>query len=146
MIQRQTAPHDFKSALLNLNHGRLFGGESFLPRLCLLWNSNQKIPNNLPPYFPVNYDHCMAFTRTNNLLCSPSQLSNVHFKSCATLTSALVCLDSTAVSIFVVILVELTNTVFVNSTNITTNIETAALSTGEGIHRDADLFSEKGFV
>ena len=38
---------------------------------------------------------------------------------------------SIAVSIFVVILVELTNTVFVfvNSTNITTNIETAALST-----------------
>ena len=55
-------------------------------------------------------------------------------------------IDSTAVSIFVVVLVELTNTVFVNSTNITTNIETAALSTGEGIHRDADLFSEKGFV
>ena len=38
-------------------------------------------------------------------------------------------LNSTAVSIFVVILVELTNTVFVNSTNITTNIETAVLST-----------------
>ena len=37
-------------------------------------------------------------------------------------------LDSTAISIFVVILVELTNTVFANSTNITTNIETAALS------------------
>ena len=41
-------------------------------------------------------------------------------------------LDSTAVSIFVVMLVELTNTVllfvFVNSTNMTTNIETAALS------------------
>ena len=37
--------------------------------------------------------------------------------------------DSTAVTIFVVMLVELTNTVFVNSTNITTNIETAALST-----------------
>ena len=37
-------------------------------------------------------------------------------------------LDSTAVSIFVVIWVELTNTVFVNSINITTNIETAALS------------------
>ena len=36
--------------------------------------------------------------------------------------------DSTAGSIFVVILVELTNTVFFNSTNITTNIETAALS------------------
>ena len=34
--------------------------------------------------------------------------------------------DSTAVSMFVVILVELTNTV--NSTNLTTNIETAALS------------------
>ena len=32
-----------------------------------------------------------------------------------------------AVSIFVVILVELTNTVFVNSTNISTNIETAVL-------------------
>ena len=32
-------------------------------------------------------------------------------------------LDSAAVSIFVVILVELKNTVFVNSTNITTNIE-----------------------
>ena len=37
-------------------------------------------------------------------------------------------LDSTAVSIFVDILVELTNTVFVNSTNITINIEMAALS------------------
>ena len=37
-------------------------------------------------------------------------------------------LDSAAVSIFVVILVKLTNPVFVNSTNITTNIETAALS------------------
>ena len=44
-------------------------------------------------------------------------------------------LDSAAVSIFVVILVELTNSVFVNSntefansTNITTNIETAVLS------------------
>ena len=37
--------------------------------------------------------------------------------------------DSTAVSIFVVILVKLTNTAFVNSTNITTNIETAVLST-----------------
>ena len=38
----------------------------------------------------------------------------------------MVYLDSTAVSIFVVILIELT--VFVNSTNITTNIETAVLS------------------
>ena len=37
-------------------------------------------------------------------------------------------LDSTAVSIFVVILVQLTNTVFVNSINVTTNIETAVLS------------------
>ena len=37
-------------------------------------------------------------------------------------------LNSAAVSIFVVILVKLTNTVFVNSTNITTNIETAVLS------------------
>ena len=41
-------------------------------------------------------------------------------------------LDSTAVSIFVVMLVELTNTVlvfvFVNSNNMSTNIETAALS------------------
>ena len=44
--------------------------------------------------------------------------------------------DSTAVLIFVVILIELTNTntntntntVFVNSTNISTNIETAVLS------------------
>ena len=36
--------------------------------------------------------------------------------------------DSAAVSIFVVILIELTNKVFVNSTNITTNVETAALS------------------
>ena len=38
--------------------------------------------------------------------------------------------DSAAVSIFVVILVELTNTdtFFVNSTNITTNIETTVLS------------------
>ena len=37
-------------------------------------------------------------------------------------------LESTVVSIFLVILVELTNTAFVNSTNITTNIETAVLS------------------
>ena len=36
--------------------------------------------------------------------------------------------DSAAVSILEVILVELTNTVFVNSTNITTNIEAAVLS------------------
>ena len=45
-------------------------------------------------------------------------------------------LDSAAVSVFVVILVELTNTVFVfvfiNSTNITTNIETAVLSKAGG--------------
>ena len=37
-------------------------------------------------------------------------------------------LDSTAVSIFVVIFVELKNTVFVNSTNITTNIDPAVLT------------------
>ena len=37
-------------------------------------------------------------------------------------------LDCAAVSIFVVILVDLTNIVFVNSTNINTNIETAVLS------------------
>ena len=37
--------------------------------------------------------------------------------------------DSTAVSICVDILVDLTNTVFVNSTNISKNIETAVLST-----------------
>ena len=42
------------------------------------------------------------------------------------------CIDSTAVSIFAVILVELTNTVFVNSTNIPTNIEAAVLSRGGG--------------
>ena len=37
-------------------------------------------------------------------------------------------IDSTAVSIFEDVLVELTNTVFVNSTNTTTNIEMAVLS------------------
>ena len=37
--------------------------------------------------------------------------------------------DSTAVSVFVDILVDLTNTVFVKLTNIFTNIETAVLST-----------------
>ena len=37
-------------------------------------------------------------------------------------------LESTVVSIFLVILVELTNTVFFNSTNITKNIETVVLS------------------
>ena len=43
-------------------------------------------------------------------------------------------IDSTAVLLFVYILVELTNTVFVfvNSTNITTNIETAAQSRQQG--------------
>ena len=40
-------------------------------------------------------------------------------------------LDSTAVSIFIVKLVELTNAVFVNSTNISTNIETAVQSSLE---------------
>ena len=44
-------------------------------------------------------------------------------------------LDSAAVSIFVVILVELTNTVFVNSTNISTNIETAVLSKPSRSHQ-----------
>ena len=38
-------------------------------------------------------------------------------------------LDSAAASMFVVILVELTNTVFVNATTITTDIKTAVLST-----------------
>ena len=38
-------------------------------------------------------------------------------------------MDSTAVSIFVVIFIELTNTVFLHSTNITTNIKTPVLST-----------------
>ena len=45
----------------------------------------------------------------------------------------------TAVSIFVVILVELTNTVFVNSTNIKTNIETAVLSKAVWLSFDIDL-------
>ena len=50
-------------------------------------------------------------------------------------------LDSAAVSIFLVILVELTNTVFVNSTNnITTNIETAVLSKLE------QFFIQKSFT
>ena len=40
----------------------------------------------------------------------------------------MVALDSTANSIFVVILVELTNTVFVNSTSISTDNETTVLS------------------
>ena len=40
----------------------------------------------------------------------------------------LIGLDITAVSIFVTILVELTNAIFVNSTNITTTIETTVLS------------------
>ena len=39
-----------------------------------------------------------------------------------------IALDTTAVSIFEVILVELTNTVFVKSNNITANVETAMLS------------------
>ena len=37
-------------------------------------------------------------------------------------------IDSIAVSTFAVILFDFTNTVFVNSTNITTNIETAVVS------------------
>ena len=50
--------------------------------------------------------------------------------------------DSTAVSIFVVILVELTNTVFVNSIN-TTNNETGALSTVTGRTEDGRTESGK---
>ena len=38
-------------------------------------------------------------------------------------------MDLTAVSIFVVIFVELINSIFLHSTNITTNIETPVLST-----------------
>ena len=52
--------------------------------------------------------------------------------------------DSTAVSIFVVILVELTNTVFVNSTIITTYVETAALSTQQRPHLETRY--PNGFV
>ena len=44
-------------------------------------------------------------------------------------------LDSTAVPIFVDILVELANIIFVNSTDITTNIETAARSRSPGQDR-----------
>ena len=51
-----------------------------------------------------------------------------YFQQALLLQGIAVRVDSAAVSIFVVILVELTNTVFVNSTNITTNIETAVLS------------------
>ena len=50
------------------------------------------------------------------------------FQQALLLQGIAVRVDSAAVSIFVVILVELTNTVFVNSTNISTNIETAVLS------------------
>ena len=46
------------------------------------------------------------------------------------------CVESAAISIFEVELVELTNTVFVNSTNITTNIETAVLSSLESLYGD----------
>ena len=52
--------------------------------------------------------------------------------------------DSAAVSIFVVILVELTNTVFVNSTIITTYVETAALSTQQRPHLETRY--PNGFV
>ena len=50
-------------------------------------------------------------------------------------------MDSTAVSIFVVLLVELTNTVFVNSTITPSNIETAVLS--RGLRRGLTTMSRK---
>ena len=67
----------------------------------------------------------------NHCKCSSILLSIADFQARRTALNPLhntLCLDSTAVSIFVVIFVELTNTVFVTSTNITSNIETAALS------------------
>ena len=73
------------------------------------------------PLWPTPCAHTHFFTFTFASSCDQSPLCPIT-------------LDSTAVSIFVVILVELTNTVFVNSTNITTNIETAVLSTPEA-HR-----------
>ena len=80
------------------------------------------------------------------LAVDSAQYSPVHH------SSVYYSLDSAAVSIFVVILVELTNTdlsvchlsVFVNSTNITTNIETAVLSTTahqSPIHPSKDQYS-----
>ena len=48
--------------------------------------------------------------------------------------------DSTAVSIFEVTFVELTYTVFVNSTNVTTNIEAAALSSKKCRIHDFHIF------
>ena len=52
-----------------------------------------------------------------------------YFQQALLLQGIAVRVDSAAVSIFVDILVELTNIVIVNLTTITTNIETAALST-----------------
>ena len=56
------------------------------------------------------------------------------FQQALLLQGIAVRVDSAAVSIFVVILVELTNTVFVNSTKKTINIETAVLSNLEATH------------
>ena len=55
-------------------------------------------------------------------------------------------LDSAAVSTLVVILVELTNTVFVNSINITTNIDTAALSKSRLIFKIAQRMTVRDGV
>ena len=53
---------------------------------------------------------------------------NLSFQSVALSMELLDIVDSTAVSLFVVIMAEFTNRVFFNSTNITTMIETAVLS------------------
>ena len=58
----------------------------------------------------------------STLLCHVLQLSMISWCSLTLI------LDSTAVSIFVDVFVRLTKTLFVNSTTISANIETAVLS------------------
>ena len=72
--------------------------------------------------------HRRFFTPPYFLYFSTLLVSKENVTSFFGLCHLILILDSAAVSIFVVILIELTNTVFVNSTNITTNIETAVLS------------------
>ena len=87
--------------------------------LCVERSYRGPLLENLPSEYSSNATLSWAW-RLKSVKCSEVEEQERRGKQ----------IDSAAVSIFLVILVELTNTVFVNSTNITTNIETAVRSRG----------------
>ena len=107
-LKSETNPHGVKPGA---RFGERNNGDVCNRKLCATIMDIQRDLSNWP--FPI-------FNCKSKITCSQSELLSTNY---------LLRVDSAAVSIFIVILLELTNTAFVNSTNITTIIETAALST-----------------